>query len=109
MVADADLDHPAARRRAGHSRRHGHCAVHLHTLLNRTDMAQFNKLARWYTTTAFLLLNTIILFIILNLVLQLAMSTWHSAAKDNDKPSHGFSAESLRKVYPNLSDAERTE
>jgi hypothetical protein len=64
--------------------------------------------ARWYTAAAVLLLNTIVLFVILNLLLWAGISAWHWARNDRDVISHGYSAESLRKVYPDLSDAERT-
>jgi hypothetical protein len=71
-------------------------------------MDRFNRLSRWYKGAALLLLNTVVLFVIVNLMLWAAMGVWHWRAS-RGFGYHGYSAASLRQVYPDLTDAQRTQ
>jgi hypothetical protein len=71
-------------------------------------MTRFQRLAASYKRAAFLLFNLFVVFVLLNLVTWAAISAWHWKTNDNDKVSHGYSAEDLRIVYPDLTDAQRT-
>jgi len=62
----------------------------------------------WYKGAALMLLNTIVFFVILNLGIWGAISARHWFSKDKYHVSHGYSTQSLRIVYPDLTDAERT-
>ncbi len=62
-----------------------------------------------YQKVVLLLANLFILFVLLNLLTWGAISAWHWIANDNDKISHGYPARDLRVVYPDLTDAQRTQ
>jgi hypothetical protein len=62
----------------------------------------------WYKGAALMLLNTIVFFVILNLGLWAVITARHWNSKDPFNVSHGYSTQSLRIVYPDLTDAQRT-
>jgi hypothetical protein len=70
--------------------------------------ARFERLTAFYKRAALLCFNLLVVFVVLNLVAWGAISAWHRITNDDDKISHGYSAEDLRIVYPDLTDAQRT-
>jgi hypothetical protein len=83
--------------------------VNLHPHDQPARLSRFDRFAQWYRGCALLLLNTLLFFVVLNLLLWAAINIWHGVTHDDDKVSHGYSPEALRQVYPDLTDAQRNQ
>lgn len=73
----------------------------------RVTTASSRRIVQWYKATAILLLNTIVLFVMVNLVLLVPIVVWHWMTDPPDPVSGKYAEQNLRKVYARMTDEER--